>query len=87
MLCFIQKNKRNNKLLFKSNELPQKNPKKIIIDDVEDENDIKECTLSVECDKSPSNDFNNFKNSSSTPISKSNECTSNKSPSIVSNNF
>ena len=39
-MCFIQKNKRNNKLLCKSHELPQKNSKKNTTDDVEDENDI-----------------------------------------------
>ena len=40
-LFYTKTNKRNNKLIFKSNELPQKNSKKIIIDDVEYENDIK----------------------------------------------
>ena len=38
---FTEKNKRNNKLLFKENELPQKNSKKIAIDNVADENGIK----------------------------------------------
>ena len=66
----------NNKLLFKSNELPQKIYKTITIDNVEDEKSkSNECTSSVD-DKSTSKNSNNLKNSSSTHKSKSNECSS-----------
>ena len=61
MLCFTQKN--YNKLLFKSNELPQKNSKTITIDDVEDEKSkLNKCNSSVD-DKSNSKVSKNFKNS------------------------
>ena len=60
MLCFTQK-KSNNKFLFKSNELPQKNSKTITIDNVEDEKSkSNECTSSVD-DKSTSKVSNNLK--------------------------
>ena len=59
MLCFTQKN--YNKLLFKSNELPQKNSKTITIDDVEDEKSkLNECNSSVD-DKSTSKVSKNLK--------------------------
>ena len=59
MLCFTQK--KYNKLLFKSNELPPKNSKTITIDDVEDEKSkLNECNSSVD-DKSTSKVSRNLK--------------------------
>ena len=76
MYCyFLTPQTSNNKSLFKSKELPQKNSKTITIDDVEDENSkSNECTSSVD-GKSTSNLSNDLKNSSSTHKSNSNECT------------
>ena len=72
---FSTQKKSNNKSLFESKELPQKNSKTITIEDVEDENSkSNECTSSVD-GNSTLKFSNNSKKSSSPHKSNSNECT------------